>query len=123
MSKNPVNWFEIPVLDYDRAKQFYSKLLGMELSDLPMPGSQMAAFPMAQGDENATGALVKADNYQPSVSGTVVYFSCDDVDIPLKKVEELGGKVLIPKTSIGEHGFFGHIIDSEGNRVALHSNK
>ena len=123
MDKNVVNWFEIPVLDLGRAKEFYANLLGIKLNDLPMPGSEMSAFEWVEGGENATGALVKAEGYEPSATGTVVYFSCEDLANNLAKVEGLGGKVTLPKTPIGEHGFIAHIIDSEGNRVALHSAK
>ena len=122
MEKNVVNWFEIPVSDFERAKKFYTEVIGAELMDLEMPGSQMSAFKWVEGGEHATGALVKAEGYEPSDKGTVVYFSCaDDLNNELAKVEPAGGKVLLPKTSIGEHGFIAQFIDSEGNRVALHS--
>lgn len=123
MERNVVNWFEIPVKDLARAKKFYHQLLGRELQDLNMPNSEMSAFPMVQGGEYSTGALIKSEGYEPSQTGTVVYFHCEDVNDPLGKVESLGGKVLIPKMSIGEDGFIAHVIDSEGNRVALHSVK
>jgi len=122
-NRNPVNWFEIPVTDLGRAKKFYGDLLGHKLEDMQMPGSEMATFPMVQGGEFTTGALVKSEYNQPSMSGSVVYFQCEDVDNQIAKVESLGGKVLMPKTSIGEWGFIAHIADTEGNKVALHSNK
>lgn len=122
-SRNPVNWFEIPVTDLGRAKKFYGDLLGYKLEDMQMPGSEMATFPMVQGGEFTTGALIKSEYYEPSMSGSVVYFQCEDVENQIAKVESLGGKVLMPKTSIGEWGFIAHIADTEGNRVALHSNK
>ncbi len=123
MDKNAVNWFEVPAIDLSRAKTFYGSLLNIELQDMNMPNIEMAAFPMVQGGEYATGALIKSENYKPSTEGTMVYFACDDVDEQLGKVEGIGGKVVMPKTSIGEHGFVARIIDSEGNMVALHSPK
>ncbi len=123
MEKNVVNWFEIPVKDMARAKKFYTQLLGKELQDLNMPNSVMAAFPMVQGGEYSTGALMKSEGFEPSQTGTVIYFYCDDVNVPLGKAESLGGKIIFPKTSIGENGFIAHIIDTEGNRIALHSVK
>ncbi len=123
MEKNVVNWFEIPVKDLKRAKAFYGKLLDIELQDMNMPNMEMSAFPWVQNAEFSAGALVKTEGYEPSTTGTVVYFSCEDVNTPLSKVESLGGKTLTPKFSIGEHGFVAHFIDSEGNRVALHSIK
>ncbi len=123
MDKNMVNWFEIPVVDLARAKKFYSSLLNVELQDMQMPNMEMASFPMVQGGEYATGALVKSENYKPSTEGTIVYFFCEDVDHQLNKLDDLGGKAVLPKTSIGEHGFIARFIDSEGNMVALHSLK
>lgn len=121
MEKNVVNWFEIPVKDMNRAKKFYASVLGKELQDMDMPNMELAAFPMIQGGEYSTGALIKADGYEPSQTGTVVYFSCEDVNNELAKVEASGGKIVVPKSSIGQHGFIAHIIDTEGNKVALHS--
>ena len=121
MKKNVVNWFEIPVADMPRAKKFYKSLLNVELQDLPMPGMQLSSFPMVQGGEYAAGALAQSENHIPSANGTTVFFACEDVSDQLGRVESLGGKVVVPKTSIGEHGFIAHIMDSEGNKVALHS--
>jgi len=120
---NPVNWFEIPVNDLKRAKEFYEYVFNFELS-LPETGRlKMAWFPMSMDAPGATGTLVKADTYVPSHSGSMVYFTVDDIEATLKRVEEKGGKVLNPRMSIGEYGFVGHFEDCEGNRVALHSEK
>ena len=121
MTKNVVNWFEIPVSDMSRAKKFYESLLGVGLQDLPMQGMQLSSFPMVQGGEYATGALAQSENHVPSANGTTVFFACKDVNDQLGRVEGLGGKVVVPKTSIGEYGFIAHVIDSEGNKIALHS--
>ena len=91
------------------------------MMDMDMPDSQMAAFKWVQEGQYAAGALVKAKGYEPTDKGTVVYFVCDNLNNELDRVEANGGKVLVPKTSIGEHGFIAHFIDTEGNRVALHS--
>ena len=123
MDKNVVNWFEIPVKDLERAKKFYHSLLGVAMQDMQMPGMEMAAFQWLQSGENAAGALVKSEHHVPSTEGTTVYFACSDVNEQLAKVEELGGKAIVAKTSIGEFGFFAHVIDTEGNKVALHSEK
>lgn len=123
MNKNAVNWFEIPVNEMSRAKKFYETVFSLELSMLPMPDVEMAAFPMNEGGEHSTGALIKCEGYVPSKLGTMVYFTCDDVQINLDIAVKAGGKVLNPKTAIGEHGFIAHIEDSEGNRIGLHSIK
>jgi len=47
----------------------------------------------------------------------------EDLSTPLSKVESAGGKILLPKTAIGQNGFMAHILDTEGNKIALHSMK
>lgn len=88
---NPVNWFEIPAADIDRAKTFYEALLGQEL------------------------------RRQDVGDFSMVYLSVDDVALALGRARTAGGKVITEKMSIGEYGFVGHFEDSEGNRVGLHS--
>jgi predicted enzyme related to lactoylglutathione lyase len=122
---NPVNWIEMPVTNMPRAKAFYSTLLGQELQDMPTEGTdiEMATLPMEQNVPNATGALVKGKDYVPRADGTTVYFQCDELSKELARVEPAGGKVLMPKTAIGEHGFIALALDTEGNRIGLHSRK
>ena len=118
---NPVNWFEIPVNDLERAKQFYETVFGLQLSLNEMGPMKMAWFPMSEGGGGATGTLMQSEGYTPSHAGTLVYFSVTDIEGTLDKVNANGGKTLLPKTSIGEHGYIAHFQDCEGNRVALHS--
>ena len=121
MEKNVVGWFEIPVKEMDRAKKFYTGVFKRDLKDLDMPDMEMSTFEMVEGGQLASGALVKSEASEPCSSGTVVYFTCEDIQNELSRIEKNGGKILFPKTSIGEHGFISHIIDSEGNRIGLHS--
>lgn len=124
MSKqmNPVGWFEIPVADMDRAKAFYAYVLGAAFEDHDMPSGQMAWFvPMHEEAYGAAGSLVKGDMYEPTWQGTLVYFTAPDLDAAIERVRDKGGKVVVEKTSIGEYGFTAHVLDSEGNRIGLHS--
>jgi uncharacterized protein len=116
-----ITWFELPVNDFERAKKFYNEIFGWNINEAMIAGFQMGFFPMEEGA--ITGALVYGENYTPSSDGALVYFHAgDDLTEILNKVEPSGGKVLIPKTPITpEIGFFAIFIDSEGNRVALHS--
>ena len=67
----------------------------------------------------ATGAMAQM---VPQDNGTLVYlFTGDDLAPVLARVPAAGGTVAMPRTSIGEHGFIALFIDSEGNRVGLHS--
>lgn len=126
MKQNMVGWFEIPVLDMDRAKKFYDTVFDIKISVHDMNELVMGWFPFAEGKAGATGSLVKhKDFYMPSENkGTLIYFSCEDLQIQLDRVEPAGGKVLQPKKQIGGgHGYMALFLDSEGNRIALHSQK
>ena len=119
---NPVQWFEIPTTDLERAKSFYSNVFNLQFQYIEMPNSKMYMF----GEPNkvgSAGSLVKSNESKPTSNGTIIYFSCGDVANELGSVEKEGGKILLPKTDIGEFGFFAHINDTEGNRIGLHSNK
>jgi uncharacterized protein len=120
---NNLTWFEINVKDLERAKTFYETVFGAEFTFFDMPGSPMYAFNADQSKGEIGGALVKANDNEPSDKGTVVYFSSQDVAIEAARVEPAGGKLLFPKISIGDFGFIAHFIDSEGNRIGLHSDK
>lgn len=117
---NPVNWFEIPVQDLSAAKKFYESAFETELSDMEMGSNQMACFPMDMNSKGATGALIKGPQFTPSDVGSLVYLNVNDIEATLERIESGGGSTLMPKTSIGEHGFIAHFKDNEGNRVALH---
>lgn len=117
---NAINWFEIPVADMDRAVEFYNTVLDIQLTLGPAgSGYKMAMFPMEQG---SGGALMQGQGYIPSKEGTLIYLACGpDLSVALGRVEKAGGKILIPKTDIGENGFFAVFVDTEGNKMALHS--
>tara|TARA_R110002049_G_scaffold47270_8_gene136465 strand:+ start:208 stop:570 length:363 start_codon:yes stop_codon:yes gene_type:complete len=118
-----IGWFEIQVNDMDRAKQFYETVFKVEIKILDFGGTLMGWLPDNNGAYGATGSLVKQDSYIPSTEGTLVYFMSEDVDVELGRVEVVGGKVVQQKTAISdEHGYMAVFIDSEGNRIALHSN-
>ncbi len=121
---NVINWFEIPAKNFDKACDFYSKVMAGDIQKIDGPdGSKMGFFPGSMVD-SVGGAVVQAEGYEPSQKGSVVYLNGgDDLSVPLSRVENAGGKVVMPKTSIGENGFIAHFIDTEGNRVALHSMK
>jgi len=122
-SKSSLNWFEIPVSDFEGAVGFYNTILDCKMYEEEIMGNKMAFFPME--NPGIGGALIKSDRMKPSVDGTVVYLNGgDDLKIILNRVEPSGGKVMVPKTMITEKiGFFAEFIDTEGNKVALHSMK
>jgi hypothetical protein len=118
--KNPVNSFEIPVDDLDRAARFYEAVFGCVLERAEVDGNEFAWFPIHNDAPGISGALAKGESYTPSTAGTRIYFSVDDIDATLQKVHTAGGKTMYPKTDIGDLGFVAEFEDSEGNRIALH---
>lgn len=117
---NPVNWFEIPVTDMARAKKFYESAFSVEISENELGPNQMGWFPMEMGTMGAAGTLISGEGYKPSHEGSLVYLHVESIDPALESITTAGGKTLMPRTGIGQHGFIAHFEDSEGNRVALH---
>lgn len=120
---NSLNWFEVPATDIKRAKKFYENVFDITLEEMEMMGMQMAFFPFEPGSGKANGSLVQGDMHKPGMDGCVIYLNADpDLNEALGRVEKAGGKVIMPKTGIGENGFMAFFIDTEGNRMAMHSN-
>ncbi len=117
---NPVNWFEIPVKNLANAKKFYESALGVEITESEMGPNKMGWFPMEMGAMGSAGTLIQGEGYVPSREGSLVYLHVDQIDPTLEAINAAGGKTLMPRMSIGEHGFIAHFEDTEGNRVALH---
>ncbi len=108
-----INWFELFVTDLPRAQKFYEQALGITLKTQDFMGEPHALF--------AGGALVLRKGRAPSTEGSVVYMNCNGkLDAVLARIEQAGGRVVLPKTSIGPQGFTAMMLDSEGNQVGLH---
>jgi predicted enzyme related to lactoylglutathione lyase len=122
---NVVGWFEIPVSDMERAIKFYEAVFGYKLKRNQMGPLDMALFPWTDDRPGSAGSLVYDEEfYKPSQDGTLVYFTAHSGDLKdeLSRVEAAGGKVIQPKTLITEDaGYMALFVDTEGNRVALHS--
>ena len=112
-------WFEIPVTDFDRAKKFYETIFEMEIHALGFGALKMGIFPHS----DVGCAICQGEHYQPSEKGTVVHLNANpDLISVQNKIEAAGGKLLQTKKQISaEYGFMALFIDSEGNRLALHS--
>lgn len=125
MKNNMVGWFEIPVKNMDRAIGFYEEVFDLQMNRQKMGPLDMAWFPWNEEGAGSPGTLVHFPAaYKPSTDGVLIYLTAHsgDLDNELSKVEKAGGKVLQGKTQISEdYGHMALIIDSEGNRVALHS--
>jgi len=118
---NSLNWFEIPVTDFERARKFYSAIYDFDMPSTMMGANQMGFFLVEP--KHIGGAIVKGIGYIPSQTGPLIYLNGGtDLTSVLNRVPAAGGKIELTKTLITTAlGYFAIFIDTEGNRVALHS--
>lgn len=125
MKNNTFNiavWFEIPATEFGRAVKFYHDILDIELVEEEMDGLKLGLFPH-EDKMSVSGAIIYGMDFKPSMDGSIIYLNGgDNLSIALSKVEDAGGKIVIPKTHLGDEiGYIAHFIDTEGNRVGIHS--
>ncbi|MBR9998203.1 MAG: VOC family protein [Cyclobacteriaceae bacterium] len=126
MKNNILGWFEIPVSDMDRAIKFYESVLEIKFQRYKMDALDMALFPWKENTPGAPGSLVfHKDFYAPSEDrGVLIYLTSPSGDLnkDLAAIEKAGGKVVVPSKLISEdNGYMAAFLDTEGNRIALHS--
>ena len=122
---NAISWFEIPATDLDRAQKFYETIFGIGMIPMDMPDIRMRMFPIDDMMNGVGGAIVDSGEFhKPSANdGPLIYLNGNpDLQQVLDKVEAAGGTIMVQKTEISpEYGFMGVILDTEGNRIGLHS--
>lgn len=118
---NLISIVEIPTTDFARAVKFYQTILGVIIEEVDMDGMLMGLLP--SDGETVNVVLVNGNDYKPTTDGAVLYLNAgNDLQPMLDKVEQNGGQVILPKTEISpEMGFFALFIDTEGNKLGLHS--
>ena len=119
---NPVVYFEIPVIDIDRATKFYSTVFNLKFDTTIIDNNKMALFPFTEEKSGISGALAKGEIYKPTKDGVLIYFNTANIDETLRLANVNGGQILYPKTDNG----IGHVAefeDTEGNRIALYQSK
>lgn len=123
--QHAISWFEIPATDLDRATRFYEAIFAIQLIPMDMPDIKMRMFPLDDMMTQVGGALVDSGGFhKPSASdGPLIYLNGNpDLQTVLDRVEAAGGKIMMPKTEISpDYGFMALILDTEGNRIGLHS--
>ena len=120
--KDYISWFEIPATDFNQAVYFYNHIFGIEMVQNINQLNAMAFFPATKG---IGGAVIASSGSVPSDKGALIYLNGGkDLNNVLNKVEEAGGRIVMPKTLISkEDGCFAIFIDNQGNKLALHSIK
>ncbi|MDC8104942.1 VOC family protein [Chryseobacterium sp. PTM-20240506] len=127
---NVITWFEIPVINTERAKTFYETILDIKMITRSIPETQeeLTFFPYNPDVVQATsgritGVLSKSENNQPSDKGTLVYINAyPEIQVVLDKVESAGGRIVSPAMKMNA-GYIAVIRDTEGNRIGLHAEK
>src|SRR5215203_5302686 len=120
---NALNWFEIPAIDISRAKKFYESIFEIKMEEMEMADMKYAMFPFDPMKGRVAGGLAQSPMHIPSATGSIIYLNANpDLQKVLDRIEKAGGKITMPKTSIGQNGFMAFFTDSEGNTMALHSN-
>jgi len=119
--KDFVSWFEIPALNFDKAVAFYNTIYNIKMEKMVTGQHSMAIFPSKGG---VGGAVVHGPGSVPGQTGPLIYLNGgEDLEEILSRVPEAGGRIIMPKTLINkESGYFAIFIDTEGNKLALHSN-
>ena len=119
--KSYISIFEIPATDISRAIAFYQAILDISIEKMEMPGMEMGILPYE--DQMVAGVIMKGEGFQPSAEGVTVYLDGgDNLQLILDMVEKNGGTVIIPKTPhADDSGYFAIFLDSEGNKMGLHS--
>ena len=124
-ASNLINWFEIPVKDFERAKSFYEGIFDFKMKTMEM-GDALMGFFKYEADHGVTGgAICKGPGYLVTNKGPKLYFNGNpDLSIVLNRVNGHGGEVLVPKELITpEIGYMAVFKDTEGNHIYLHSEK
>ncbi|MBS1610808.1 MAG: VOC family protein [Bacteroidetes bacterium] len=122
---NAISWFEIPSTDLNRAAKFYEAIFQTQLFPMDTPDLKMRMFPLENMMTGVGGAIVDSGGFHKpsSTEGPLIYLNANpDVQVVLDRIEAAGGKIIVPKTEISpEYGHMAVFIDTEGNRIALHS--
>ena len=123
-NSNSLNWFEIPAKDIDRAQKFYETIFDIKMQPMgELMGMKMIGFPAERGSGKANGGVVQSQMHNPSKDGAVIYLNANpDLGPVVEPVQAAGGQVEMPKTQISpEIGYMAFFVDSEGNKIGLHS--
>ncbi|HPO62510.1 MAG TPA: VOC family protein [Candidatus Kapabacteria bacterium] len=117
--KAQIRFFEIPSENYQRAIKFYQNVFGFEIKSCEYETEKMA---MIEGNP-VPGCIFYAEGYKPSNDGVIISFEVEDINVILEKAKRNGSKVVMEKCQIQAEnmGYCAYFIDSEGNKIGLHS--
>jgi len=120
---NKVSHFEIPYEDQERAQKFYQEVFGWEINKFSDEGYFLALT--TESDPNTmmpsepgaiNGGLLKRDS---TAKNPLLVIDVPNIDDHIKKIEDAGGELIMPKVRVGDSGFFARVADTEGNVIAI----
>ncbi len=122
---NAINWVEIPVINFEEAKEFYSRIYDYEMAESMMGSNRIGYLPMDPDSQGVGGAIIQGNDYVPSSLGAKVYLNGGkDLLTVLNRVVAAGGVIIHPKTRISDDiGYFAVFEDTEGNHISIHSHE
>lgn len=113
--------FDLPAEDLKRAASFYGKLFGWKFERMPGPIDYYGIVTYDEkGRPSLGGGMGKRNEWDTGITNYVGVTSIEDT---LKGLTELGGKVVLPRTEVGEFGYLALCLDTEGNKFGLWENK
>lgn len=120
MSTPTIVHFEIPSDNIERANKFYTELFGWKMEKMPGP---MEYWMFAKGANNKGEQTISGGVMERKIPSSheqiTIYIAVNSVNEYVKRVEELGGKVIKPKTEVRSYGWFALCMDTENNIFAL----
>lgn len=112
--------FEIPADDVERAKKFYRQIFGWEITSVPeMNYNIVNTTPTENNMPKSPGAINGGLMKRQGENAPVIVINVSSVDDYLKKIESVGGKVVLPKMQVGDMGLYARVMDTEGNVIGI----
>ncbi|GGM90562.1 hypothetical protein GCM10010967_24530 [Dyadobacter beijingensis] len=104
---NAINWFEIPVKDFDRAKAFYETILGATITEMPNDEYRYGMLPADMQNGGVGGGIVYGEGFEPSMSGSLIYLNGGTIWMSLlQKWKVQGAKFSSPKLRSARMGLW-----------------
>ena len=122
---NPFVHVELSTNDLSRAKEFYSKLFGWTLLEVPMPGAGLPGVEASGGAYtmievgSGTGGGMMTNPMPGAPSHWLAYVGVDDINASTKKARALGAKVVVDVMEVGAFGWMSVITDPTGATLAM----
>lgn len=109
--------FDVPAEDIQRAKKFYEDLFDWKIEPVPGPMEYFNIFTKDEkGNRGIGGGMGKRGQPEQRITN---YFGVANIDDSIKKIKDLGGTILMPKTTIPGFGYLATFLDTEGNKIGL----